>query len=143
MDFLYRKEIFAILKQRYGDEKETLLTDSATGEVFSIFDGWGGWLGYFDKFFQTRKNLYKTDGTSTAIATRIARDNLRIFTENSIIFEKIADKIDISPLQKNFEKNILEVFSPSYFYQIFTQDGIDTYNTILGGETLENGKKLQ
>lgn len=143
LDFLYRKEIFAILKQRYGDEKETLLTDSATGEVFSIFDGWGGWLGYFDKFFQTRKNLYKTDGTSTAIATRIARDNLRIFTENSIIFEKIADKIDISPLQKNFEKNILEVFSPSYFYQIFTQDGIDTYNTILGGETLENGQKLQ
>ena len=88
LKFFRRKEIFEVLQEKYGSELETQIVNQ-DWEVQSIFNWWEKWLWYFDKFFNTRDNFYKTDWTSTAIATRIIKDNLKIFLENIVAFGKI------------------------------------------------------
>lgn len=139
-----------VLKERYGNEEESFLRDEKKdfildkiGNKISIFDEWKGFTGYFEKFFETRMNFYKDDGTSTALATRIVDQNLRRFYENLEIFIKIKDKLDFSEIEKSFSKQMLDVFSLDFYNKCVLQDGIDFYNKILGGETLENGEKLK
>lgn len=131
----------SLLKVRYGEEEGTQVVDEATGEIVSIFDSWKGFTGYFDKFFATRRNFYKVDGTSTALATRIIDQNLKRFCDNILNYEKVKDKVDFLEVEQNFNKDISEVFSISFYNSCLLQQGIDFYNKILGGETLKNGEK--
>ncbi|MBU3924551.1 hypothetical protein KJ854_01290 [Patescibacteria group bacterium] len=149
LNILFEKEIFGILKDRYGDEPGTQIaenqTDKKTGEAmekkFSIFDEWSGFTGYFIKFHETRKNFYKDDGTSTALATRIIDHNLDRFLENTQIFESIKSKIDISEVEEFFQKSAETVFSFDCYNRCVLQNGIDEYNDFLGGKTMEDGTK--
>lgn len=142
IEILFEEAVFErILKARYGEEKQTKMIDESTGEFISIFDSWKGFVGYFGKFFETRKNFYKDDGTSTALATRIIDQNLKRFCDNIITLEGIKEKIDFSEVEKNFGKSLSEVFSISFYNNCLLQDGINFYNKILGGETLSNGEK--
>jgi hypothetical protein len=92
--------IFELLKNLYREKSDAFLKDKETkdyildenGEKISLFDDWGNFGGYFDKFFETRKNFYKDDGTSSAIATRIV-DNLQRFVENKWQIEKYPDEV--------------------------------------------------
>jgi len=117
-DFLHEKSIFEyVLLEKYGkneagennletiEEVEIKKIDKKTGEITtekieqSIFKGWKGFTGYFGKFFETRKNFYKADGTSTAIATRIIDQNLRRFVDNKNLIknysQKFLDSLDL------------------------------------------------
>ncbi len=133
---LFEEEIFGLLKEKYGNEKETQILDE-DDQTASIFDDWKRFTGYFLKFHETRKNLYKDDGTSTAIATRAIDQNLRRFCDNLQIFEKIKNKKDFSEIEKDFNVLVANVFSLNYYNKCFLQDGIDKYNKVLGGETIE------
>ncbi len=141
LDILFDEQVFYILKERYGSEKETQLVDKETGAVTSIFDNWKGFTGYFTKFFETRKNFYKSDGTSTALATRIIDQNLNRFFDNLETFHKIKDKIDVKEVEIFFKLKADNVFSIDFYNQCLLQNGIDKYNDFLGGQTLENGEK--
>lgn len=132
----FEEGIFDLLKEKYGNEKETLVLDE-NNQLISIFDEWKRFTGYFLKFHETRRNFYKDDGTSTAIATRAIDQNLRRFCDNLEIFEKIKNKIDFSEIENNFSVSVTDVFSLNYYNQCFLQDGIDKYNKIIGGETIE------
>jgi len=153
LKFLDEEHIFEkVLLERYGKDgegnyiEETLIPveriDKKTGEIIiekkSIFEDWKGFTGYFTKFFETRKNFYKKDGTSTAIATRIINQNLRRFTENIEIIRFI---------QKNYPafafENIVQKYSFSlekicnldfYASHCLLQSGIDDYNKNFVGE---------
>lgn len=148
---LFEEGVFGILKKRYGGEDSSFLMDengvflkTERDEKISIFDEWKGFVGYFTKFQETRKNFYKDDGTDTAIATRIINQNLKRFCDNLEDFKKIKSKIvDFSEIEKNFSKLISEIFSLNFYNQCLLQSGIDSYNEILGGKTLDNGKKLR
>ena len=143
LKFFRRKEIFEVLQEKYGSELETQMVNK-DWEIKSIFNGWEKWLWYFDKFFNTRDNFYKTDWTSTAIATRIIKDNLKIFLENIVAFGKIKNKkIDFSEVEKNFSVSIDTFFEINNFNNCFLQDWIDFYNKVIWGETLENWEKLK
>lgn len=140
MGILSEEAVFEnILKVRYGSENETKIIDESTEESVSIFDSWKGFTGYFDKFFETRKNFYKDDGTSTALATRIIDQNLKRFCDNILIFESVKDTVDFS--ESNFAKSLTKIFSVDFYNSCFLQEGIDFYNKVLGGETLQNGEK--
>lgn len=135
-DFLSEPVIFAILKKKYGGEAETFILDEKTGEKASIFDDWEGWLGYFKKFFETRKNLYKTDGTATALATRIVDQNLKIFVDNLMTYQKLKEKELWSPDFDHF-------FTLNAYNSCLLQEGIDEYNDQVGGKLELNGKKIK
>ncbi|MBD3231030.1 type V CRISPR-associated protein Cas12a/Cpf1, partial [Candidatus Dependentiae bacterium] len=139
----FEEAVFQLLKERYGSEPETIIPDEATGEEVCIFDEWKNFTGYFSKFHETRKNFYKTDGTSTAIATRAIDQNLKRFCGNWLIFEKIKNKIDISEVEKNFNVSLENALSPKNYSDYLLQNGIDKYNEILGGKTEKNGNKLR
>jgi hypothetical protein len=146
-DLLSQKQVFEILKNKYGNIEETFITDPETGEKSSIFDGWKDFTGYFNKFFETRRNLYKDDGTATAIPTRIIDQNLDRFLENKIIWEeKIKNIIDVEStkeIEKETGLNKDEAFSVDHYNQCMLQTGIDKYNEFIGGKTLETGKKIK
>ncbi|MCK9379261.1 MAG: type V CRISPR-associated protein Cas12a/Cpf1 [Candidatus Moranbacteria bacterium] len=139
----FEESVFEILNERYGNEKGAEIIDEETGEVVSIFKGWKGFTGYFSKFQETRKNFYKDNGIASAVSTRIIDQNLRRFCDNISIFNLIKDKIDFFEVEKNFEKSASEVFSLSFYSTCLLQNGIDSYNEIVGGKTLKNGEKLK
>ncbi|OGD68774.1 type V CRISPR-associated protein Cpf1 [Candidatus Campbellbacteria bacterium RIFCSPLOWO2_01_FULL_34_15] len=146
---LFEESVFDLLKEKYGEEQDSFLKEekgdflkNEKGEKVSIFDEWKGFVGYFTKFQETRKNFYKNDGTETALATRIIDQNLKRFCDNIDDFKKIKNKIDFSEVEKNFNKTA-DVFSLDFYNQCLLQKGIDSYNEFIGGKTLENGKKLK
>ncbi len=142
VNMFFEEDVFEVLKKRYGKEKETFVIDE-NGKEISLFGDWKGFTGYFTKFFETRKNFYKSDGTSTAIATRIINQNLRRFCANLFDFEVNKKKIDFSEVEEKFDCKCQDVFRIEFYNKCVLQDGIDLYNKILGGETRENGEKLR
>ncbi len=144
-------QVFSLLKELYGEDENAFLKDEnkeyvldKNGEKISIFDSWKNFGGYFKKFFETRENFYKTDGTSTALATRIIDQNLRRFCDNLILFKKIKDKIDFLEVEKDFGISVLDYFDIFKYSEILLQDDIDVYNKIIGGETdKETGVKFR
>lgn len=148
IEILFEEAVFDLLKVRYEKELESIIEveekdkdGKITIKQISIFDSWKGFTGYFTKFFATRRNFYKDDGTSTALATRIIDQNLKRFCDNLILFENIKKKINFEEVEKTFDIPFSQVFSLEFYNRCLLQDGINRYNTILGGETLENGEK--
>ncbi len=141
-DFLFEKEVFDILKQKYWNDQKTQITDEETWEITTIFDDWNGWLWYLTKFFETRKNLYKDDWTSTALATRIIDQNLKRFCDNLEAFNKIKDKINITDLENGLEISLNEIFSLDFYNKCVLQDGIQFYNDIIWWRVVDNHKKI-
>ncbi len=150
IEILFEEAVFeSILKERYqndpiqkdGEIIPVEILDESTGKLVSVFSSWKGFTGYFDKFFETRKNFYKDNGTAYALATRIINDSLKRFCANILIFESLRDKVDFTEVEHNFEKALSEIFSLDFYNSCLLQDGIDFYNKIIGGETLPNGEK--
>ena len=137
IDMLFEAGVFQLLKERFKNEEGT------TVDGANIFDEWDKWTGYFKKFFETRKNFYKSDGTSTAVAYRIVNQNLRRFCENIQVFEEIKQKIDVSEVEKNFKMSCRAIFSLEYYNSCLLQKGIDAYNKIIGGELRNKDEKIR
>lgn len=137
IDMLFEAGMFKLLKKRFKNEKEIQLGNK------NIFDDWNGWTGYFKKFFETRKNFYKANDTSTAIAYRIVNQNLRRFCENMNAFKKSRNKIDFSGVEKNFGIKCADIFSLENYNKYLLQEGIDFYNKIIGGELRGKDEKIQ
>lgn len=142
LKIFYEEAVFyAILKEKYGQEKKSFLLDEKgnfildkNGEKISIFDEWKGFTGYFTKFFETRKNFYESDGTSTAIATRIIDQNLRRYAENTETIKKYPHKL-LSKLNAIELKRIKSIKKyPQFVLQGNKEkaEGINFYNVIVG-----------
>lgn len=126
-EFLFEPSVFSVLKKKYGDAPDTIISGQ------SIFDSWDKWSAYFNKFFETRKNFYKSDGTATAVATRIVNDNLRRFCDNIEIFNTLKGRLDLSNLVKDINTPLDDFFSLEHYNLYLNQDGIDTFNMVIGG----------
>ncbi len=103
---------------------------------------------YFTGFHENRKNIYTAEEISTAIAYRLAHQNLLFFIDNLKTFDKLTTTTvaaDFSKIIKELESivqvnSVEEVFTAEYFNETLTQIGIDKYNVLLGGYTSEDGK---
>ena len=140
IDFLFEEGIFRVLKERYGNEDDAFVEDDA-GNRISIFDQWKGFVGYFTKFYETRKNFYKDDGKASRIATRIVDENLKRFCDNIIAFDRLKQVLDLSEVQGHLKDSLTEVFSPRFYDECLLRQGIDRYNTILGGDSMDQNVK--
>lgn len=127
--FLFEPVVFEILEQKYGNETETKNKDGC-----SIFASWDKWTAYFSKFFETRKNFYKDDGTATAVATRIVNNNLRRFCDNRSDFFKLKGKLDLCELENYLGKSVADFFEMTAYNLYLNQSGIDRYNEVIGGD---------
>ena len=149
IEILFEESVFeSLLKPRYGDEEGSFLRDEDSnlitdkhGNKISIFDSWKGFVGYFTKFFETRKNFYTDKGTATALATRIIDQNLERLCNNLLIFEEVKNKVNFSEVEENFGKSLSEIFSLKFYNSCLLQVGIDTYNAILGADARDQNKR--
>ena len=138
-NFLTKSGILEILKYEFPQEKENefkskdwpslFVEDKANpGNKVYIFDSFDDFATYLLKFQETRKNLYKDDGTSTAVVTRVI-SNFEKFLNNKKIFE---DKYTDYWRQIGIAEEEKQIFEIDYYYSCFTQGGIDEYNKIIG-----------
>jgi len=136
-DFLMKSGILGILKYEFPKEKEEefknkdwpslFVEDKANpGNKVYIFDSFNA--TYLLKFQETRKNLYKDDGTSTAVATRVI-SNFEKFLNNRKIFE---DKYINHWKEVGITEEEKKIFEIDYYYNCFIQEGINKYNDLIG-----------
>ena len=142
IEFLFEEGVFELMKYLYRDDEGAWIGDGEMQE--SLFDGWKGFKGYFDKFFETRKNFYETaNSKASAIATRAVDQNLRRLMDNIFLYNSIKEKVDFSKVENNFNIKLDEYFQAGNYSKLLVQHGIDEFNKIIGGESFESGEKLQ
>lgn len=117
--------ILGALLARHPEHRDTLIT----------FDKF---FTYFTRFSETRENLYKSDGKSTAIATRIS-DNFQIFLQNADIFNKF--HLSLSDLQLSQDE--IDGFKAEHYIHYLLQVNIDTYNKQIIGALNNRMKQLR
>lgn len=94
-----------------------------------------GFYGYFGGYNENRKNYYVDEDKATSIANRIINENLIKFLDNISLYQEA--KKYISELSQ-----YSDYFELSEYHNYITQNGIDTYNAVLGGY-VENKIKIQ
>ena len=113
--------------------------------AMSLFEGFAL---YFDSYQKNRKNLYTAENIASSVAHRIVHDNFPKFLANIKVYENIriicpeiieTCTTDLEQYLKG--KTLDKVFSIAYFNSVLTQDGIDLYNTIIGGVSGKEGEK--
>lgn len=136
-------------------DKEKLITEDLPSFIKSeeeqkLIEEFFGFTTYFTGFNENRLNMYSSEAQSTAIAYRLIHENLPRFIDNMEVFAKIA----ASPLCEKFGvitkdmemylnvNDIMEMFQLDYFKYVMTQNGIDAYNSVIGGRT-EDEVKIQ
>ena len=109
---------------------------------------------YFTGFNENRKNMYSDENKAGSIAFRLINQNLPKFIDNIKIFLKIKENkilendfatilTEIKPTLKklHFINNLDEIFTIEFYNNILTQQGIDDFNTIIGGFSSEDKKE--
>lgn len=109
--------------------------------------------GYLSGYLQNRANIFNRTTNETSVAFRIVEENLAIFLNNRItlqhFLEKVTDKDGLlkslkeALSQLGFKLKLEDLLSLDYFNRTLSQSGIDQYNLLISGKTLENGTKLQ
>lgn len=101
---------------------------------------------YFKGYHNSRKNIYSDEEISTAISYRIVHDNFPKFLNNIIVYKTLNEKrpdviknteIELAPLLNG--KSLDSIFTLEEFNNVITQEGIQFYNTVLGGWTGKDG----
>lgn len=104
---------------------------------------------YFTGFNQNRKNIYSADNKHSTIGYRLIDENLPKFCLNINNYKKIAEKLDANDLLKlndnmsQFKVSTDVLCNVVMFNKTLSQSGIDTYNKLIGGFSLEDGTKVQ
>lgn len=133
--------IKAILPAYYDGDCETL-------EVIAKFDKF---TGYFTGFFDNRKLMYSSEEKTGAIAYRVVNQNFSLFHQNLKIYDMLkTEHPDIlrsceSELSSKLGAPILlkDVFAVDSFNCVLSQNGIEFYNSVLGGIVQEDGSVVR
>ncbi len=159
-----RKEIVSCFKGAYSEEvkekftnlfkkeliKEDLLNFCESSEK-EVIEKFSDFTTYFKGFHENRENMYSDEEKATAISNRIVHENLPKFLDNLKIIKMIHENHKDFPwnnLESNLKKmnqslKLKNYFSEEGFVLTFNQKGIDRYNLILGGLSLDSGEKIQ
>lgn len=155
LEAAYRK---TIAKALTGDvEYKKLFSKEIITEILPVFltdknelesvGKFKNFYTYFGEFNKNRENMYSDEEKSTAIAYRCINESLPKFLDNARVFLKITDKIDIESLDRELEgivgRKAKEIFGINNFTFVLSSHGIDAYNSIIGGYTTSDGKKIQ
>lgn len=137
-------------------------------EILAALKAFEGFFTYLGGFNQNRENYYEVSKeASTAVASRIAHDNLPKFCDNLIFFDGRREEYkNIYENLKNLEKSLVDkeghllipieedIFRIGFYNRCLSQTGIEEYNKKVGNanflinlynqdkSTEENFKKL-
>ncbi len=109
-----------------------------------IIKDFNAWTTYFRGFNENRKNIYTHKAHSTAIGYRLIHENLPKFLDNIERYKKAKSLgVDFSDVATNFKVRLNDFFTLTGFNKCLTQEGIEKYNQIRGGESKERNEKQQ
>ncbi len=126
-----KSDVYPVLR-KFAEEKK----DEEAQEALRVFEK------FFSKvqdLVRNRTHLFENDardlegreGKSGQLVTRIVDENLTRFFANCALLEKIKEAgIPLSPEEE-------AMFRPAAYNQCLTQEGIERYNAIIGGEGAE------
>ena len=119
------------------------------GKVESI-DSFKGFSTYFKGFQENRQNIYSADPISTGVPYRVVHDNFPKFLSNIETYHNIQKfcpsvLVDAEAELKELlnGRKFTEIFNIDYFNNVISQEGIDFFNQMIGGYTLEKGAKIR
>lgn len=107
---------------------------------------------YFSGFFTNIKNMFTADEKNTAIAYRCINVNLPLFNSNIKVYNKVKGFLlsEIDELNTNFSKkfdepsfSVEKLFDLEFFSSVLSQEGIDNYNSVIGGFTKDDITKIK
>lgn len=94
---------------------------------------------YFYRLHPSRKNFYVAEDKDTAIANRIVNENLRRFADNVWQYEQSREEYEKLGLN---EVDLWKVFELNFYGSCLLQEGIDGYNTAIGGSEQQSGGQI-
>lgn len=151
----YRKKISDYLKKETKSlAPKELINGAIAGKYYiqemeeniNLFYSFDKFSTYFSNYQTARKNMYEEDG-STAIAYRIVNEIFPQFISNMKLFANLPNEIieqiqiDTEVLLGSYSLN--EIFSLEFFNKVLSQNGIDFYNSVIGGITSSDGLSKQ
>ena len=125
---------------------DTILPDNSNGK--SEIKSFTRFATYFQGFQENRRNIYTDEAISTGVPYRTVHDNFPKFLTNIEVYNTIKEVCPEVLIAA--EKELLpfldgvcldDVFSVEFYNSLLNQNGIDYFNQILGGVTLEEGEK--
>ena len=107
-----------------------------------------GFACYFIGFQDNRANIYSTEGQVTAIPNRLVNENFPKFMDNMDAYQVLRARAPqlLEEAEKELKetlgtKKLADYFQVEFYDHCLSQGGIDAYNLILGGRSLEAGQK--
>ena len=132
------------IKELLAAHKSKRDIEEITAETFS------GFACYFTGFQQNRANIYSDKKEKTAAANRAINENFPRFLECCRIFDhlvktypEIIEEVKVELCDSLHGISLNEVFKPNVYSSFLYQGGIDRFNLILGGKTLDDGRKIR
>ena len=108
------------------------------------------WTTYFKGFFKNRENVFSKDDIHTSFIYRIVHDNLPKYIDNLDRYDTLKRYSDFKDEQlcKSFSselkgQTLSEFFIVENFNECLNQSGIERFNLIIGGKSLDDNKKIQ
>ena len=137
--FLFNEKLFSKLLKKEIDDR------GSPNEIKS-FKTFNKFSGYFKGFHENRKNIYSNLDKHNSLAYRAVSENFPKYADNCRKYDLIQEKMPEVIVE--FKKEIGEemdvdvdsFFRASNFNKVLTQNGIDEYNTLLGGVSKERSK---
>lgn len=156
----FRKKIVTLLKT---DKLFSDLTEATPNKFFKNFrakleegecnpaiDSFDGFACYFTGFQQNRANIYSDEAKSTSAAYRAIDVNFPKFLDDVKIVANILEKYPeiINETEKELKDllnghEIKNVFAVNNYTNCLSQSQIEFINNIIGGYSLQNGKKVK
>ena len=115
-------------------------------EALSLIKKFDKFSGYFKKFNDKKMEMYSGSEKHGTIAYRLIDQNFPKYLDNINIFKKVINIPEYEEQIKGLCEEIgsvNEYFMVNGFNLVLTQNGIDKYNTILGGISKEDGTKIK
>lgn len=136
---IFKETLLDVLANEFLSEKEDIDTILSFKKFYTAFAG----------FNENRQNLYSEEAKATAIAYRAINENLSRYISNTKSFEKIYKSLGDDIIAKiNREMNldpysVEDLFKIEFYNFLLCEEGIQLYNTFLGGYINDEGVKVQ
>lgn len=106
-------------------------------EEIDLVKNFSKFTSYFDKYFESRKNMYSDKAQGTAIANRAINENFVRFINNIVKIQDL-EKCGYNLMSKNDE-----YFDASNYNNYLSQKGIERYNKYIGNINSELNEAYQ
>jgi len=144
----YPKLIGTLIKQKVEEDYDFVESikdsnpkmDLDRKKMLQAIDTFNNFSVYFGNYQANRNNMYSEKDQTTSVANRIVNENFPKFLDNIVVYNRLKDSCnnELKAIEDNLNavlNGLLldDIFTPKYYNKCLTQDGIETYNWVLGG----------